>query len=191
MKFTFLDNAAHIRSRFLGRFVLTWEEFQVHYADWIAKLAGKGYAFGLDWYEQSYMWDKMSPDFPLVSFREALAFLRTQEEPVIFLSEAPDHHSKPRLSYEAEHHTDFAVACNAPELADLIEQEWFEDYRLAQQDLYNPDPVLPSEVYVFDRNMTWCVVFTHETTDWDSELDNPMKAAESRYCIFVPPAELN
>ena len=62
--------------------------------------------------------------------------------------------------------------------------EWFEDYRLAMEDRYNPHHVLPDELYVFDNTMTWCVVFTHETTDWESESDDPMKAAESRYCIL-------
>lgn len=189
MKLTFLEDPSGIRSRFLDRFVLTWEEFQLCQAQWIARLAEKGYEIDLDWYNQAYMWDRMSPDFPSVSFREALAFLRTRKEPVIFLSEAPDHHSRPHLSYEGKHYPDFAVTCDAAQLADLIEQEWFEEYRLAEQNMYDPDPVLPSEGYVFDRDMTWCAVFTHETTDWDSELTDPMKAAESRYCILVPPAE--
>lgn len=189
MKMTFLENPPELRSRFFRRFVLTWEEFQVHHADWIAKLAEKSYTIDLKWYEQAYMWDRMSHDFPRVSFREALAFLRAREVPVIFLSEAPGHHSRPRLSWEKVHHTDFAVTCDATQLADLIEAEWFEEYRLAEENMYNPDPVLPSDVYVFDRDMTWCAVFTHETTDWDSELTDPMKAAESRYCILVPPAE--
>ena len=50
--------------------------------------------------------------------------------------------------------------------------------------MYDPDAMLPEDLYVFDLSMEWCVVFTHETTDWESELDNPMKATESRYCII-------
>ena len=73
---------------------------------------------------------------------------------------------------------------SARELADLTEEEWFEDYRLAMENRYNPEHILPSEVYAFDDSMTWCVVFTHETTDWESEWDDPMKAAESRCCIL-------
>ena len=30
----------------------------------------------------------------------------------------------------------------------------------------------------YDQTMDWCVVFTHETSDIESELDDPMKAAE-------------
>lgn len=189
MKFTFLENAPQTRSQFFDRFVLTWEEFQLQHADWITMLANKGYTIDQDWYEQAYMWDRMSSDFPRVSFREALAFLRTRTEPVIFLSEAPDHHSRPRLSWKNTHHTDFAVICNAAQLADLIEEEWFEAYRLAEQNMYNPDPVLPSDIYVFDRAMNWCAAFTHETTDWDAELIDPIKAAESRLCILLSPDE--
>ena len=50
--------------------------------------------------------------------------------------------------------------------------------------MYDADAFLPEDLYVFDLSMKWCVVFTHETTDWKSEIDNPMKAAESRYCII-------
>ena len=187
MQFTFLDNAQELRRRFRDRFVMPWEEFRIRQADWIAKLAKQGYEIDQEWYARSFMWDKMSPDYPSVSFRDTLAFLRAREEPVYFLSEASDHHSGSRMTYLQKHDPNFAVTCSAPELAELIEREWFEDYRLAEQNMYNPDPILPDELYIFDRELTWCVVFTHETTDWDSELDDPMKAAESRYCILVPP----
>jgi hypothetical protein len=39
--------------------------------------------------------------------------------------------------------------------------------------------------------MTWFIAFTHETTDWDSELTDPMKAAESRYCICTKSIDTN
>ena len=50
--------------------------------------------------------------------------------------------------------------------------------------MYNPDAVLPEDLYVFDESMTWLVVFTHETTDWEFDENNPMKQAETRYCII-------
>ncbi len=46
-----------------------------------------------------------------------------------------------------------------------MEEEWFEDYRLFMENMYNPNHMLPDEVYVFDETMTWFVVFTHVTTD--------------------------
>ena len=79
----------------------------------------------------------------------------------------------------------FRIAeADAHSLAEKIEQEWFDSYRLAMQNMYDPDAILPEDLYVFDTSMKWCVVFTHETTDWESELDDPMKAAESRICII-------
>ena len=78
----------------------------------------------------------------------------------------------------------FISEADSCELAETIEQEWYDSYRLAMQDMYDPNAILPEDLYIFDRTMTWCVVFTHETTDWESELDNPMKAAESRVCII-------
>ena len=191
MKLTLMDNAAELRARFFERFVMTWKEFQATHADWIAELADKGYTIDRNWYSQAYMWDRISPAFPSVPFRDALAILRSVAEPVLFLSEAPDHLSRPRLFHEGEHHTDFAAVCDGAELADLLEEEWFEEYRLAEQNMYNPNRILPYEVYVTDRDMTWFIAFTHETTDWDSELTDPMKAAESRYCICTKSSETN
>ena len=191
MKLTLLDNAAELRARFFERFVMTWEEFQTTHADWIAALADKGHTIDRNWYTQAYMWDRMSPTFPSVPFRDALAILRSVAEPVLFLSEAPDHLSRPRLFHEGEPHTDFAAVCDGAALADLLEEEWFEEYRLAEQNMYNPNRVLPYEVYVTDRDMSWFIAFTHETTDWDSELTDPMKAAESRYCICTKSSETN
>ena len=49
--------------------------------------------------------------------------------------------------------------------------------------MYNPDAILSDDLYVFDCSMKRCVVFTHETTHWESEVDNPMKDAQSRLCI--------
>ena len=50
--------------------------------------------------------------------------------------------------------------------------------------MYNPDAVLPEELYVFNESMTWLIVFTHETADWKFDENNPMKQAETRYCII-------
>ena len=75
---------------------------------------------------------------------------------------------------------DFIAETDAHALAAKIEQEWYDSYRLAEQDMY--DAILPDDLYVFDYSMQWCVVFTHETTNWES--DSLMKVAESRYFII-------
>ena len=53
--------------------------------------------------------------------------------------------------------------------------------------MYNPNPILPEDLYVFDSSMSWFVVFTHETNDWETE--DLMKEAESRYCIIYSDKE--
>lgn len=191
MNFTLLKDPDGIRARFREKFVPAWAEFQVHHANWIAEVAARNYVIDADWYAQSYMWERFPPDVPYATMEEALSFLRTRTDSVYLISEAANHHSHPRLSIAGVHHTNFAALCNATELADLIKHEWFEDYRLSMQNMYDPDPVLPSELYIFDPEMTWCAVFTHETTDWESELDDPMKAAQSRYCMILPPESHN
>ncbi len=128
--------------------------------------------------KQAYMWDKMSPDFPRVSMEEALAFLREHSGSVFFMTEKGED-----IYYQGKKLVDFIAEADAQTLAARIEQEWYNSYKLGAQNMYDADAFLPDDLYVFDLSMKWCVVFTHETTYGESETDNPMKAAESRYCI--------
>lgn len=171
-----LDDAKDIRKAFINRFVLSWEEFQIQHKDWITKMAKTNYPITVDWYERAFMWEKMYPNFPNVSMKDAVAFLKEHGGAVFFITE------KGNPAYCQL--VDFTAEADAHTLAVRIEQEWYDDYRLEAQNMYNPDAFFPKEVYVFDASMKWCVVFTHETTDWESELDDPMKAAESRVCII-------
>ena len=179
MNLKLLDNTKDISKAFIDRFVMSWEEFQVKQKAWIAEMAKPQYPINIDWYEQSYMWDRMNPDFPCVSMEEALAFLREHSGPVFFMTEKGED-----IYYQGKKSVDFIAEADAHTLAARIKQEWYDSYRLAEQNMYDADAFLPDDLYVFDSSMMWCVVFTHETTDWESELDNPMKAAESRYCII-------
>lgn len=179
MNFKILDNTNNLREAFIDRFIMTWEEFQDELKDFIAEMEKKNYSVDIAFYEQSYMWDKMSSAFPRVSLEEALAFLRECRGSVLFMSE----NSKVPC-YRGKMPVDFIAEADAHALAEKIEQEWYGSYRLAMQDMYDPNAILPVDLYVFDSSMKWCVVFTHETTDWESEIDNPMKAAQSRYCII-------
>lgn len=174
-----LDNTKDISEAFINRFVMSWEEFRVKQKDWIADMAKTNYPINTTWYEQAYMWDKMNPDFPRVSMEAALAFLREHSGPVLFMAEKGED-----AYYQGKKLVDFIAEADAHNLAARIEQEWYDSYRLGEQNMYDADALLPDDLYVFDLSMEWCVVFTHETTDWESEIDNPMKAAESRYCII-------
>ena len=174
-----LDNTKDISEAFIDRFVMSWEEFQVKQKAWIAEMAKTQYPINLDWYEQSDMWDRMNPDFPRVSMEEALAFLREHSGPVFFMTEKGED-----IDYQGKKSVDFIAEADAHTLAARIKQEWYDSYRLAEQNMYDADAFLPEDLYVFDSSMNWCAVFTHETTDWESEIYYPRKAAESRYCII-------
>ena len=184
MNIKLLDNAEEIRKKFIECFVLSWEEFQIKQKEWISQMAERNYSIDIEWHKYAYMWDKMNTAFPRVSMKEALAFLRQRNDDVLFMSEDVSHHAPRHLFFKNEKYIGFVAQAESDALAALIEKEWFEDYRLGMQNMYNPHPVLPADLYVFDFSMKWCVVFTHETTDWESELDDPMKAADSRYCII-------
>lgn len=171
-----LDNATDIREAFITRFVVPWDEFQIQRKDWITEMQIANYPITADWYDRCFLWEKLDLRFPAVSFKDALDYLREHNGPVFFITESGNSAYCQLVDFVAE--TDSSC------LAARIEQEWYDEYRLEAQNMYNPDAFFPSEVYVFDRSMTWCVVFTHETTDWESEHDNPMKAAESRVCII-------
>ena len=171
-----LDNAKDIRKAFIDRFVMSWEEFQIQHKDWIIEMSKTNFPITADWYEKSFMWEKMVSRFPTVSFNEALAFLKEHSGCVFFITENGNSAYCQLV--------DFIAEADAHTLAARIEQEWYDDYRLETQNMYNPNAYFPSEVYVFDATMNWFVAFTHETTDWESELDDPIKAAESRVCII-------
>lgn len=179
MNINFLDNHKEIRDAFTHSFVMSWDEFQVKLKDWIDEQAKTNYPITIDWYEKDYMWDRMNPDFESVSMEDALAFLKEHSGPVLFMTE-----KERDICYQGKKIVDFVAEADAYALAARIEQEWYDSYRLAEQYMYDPDAFLPNDLYVFDASMKWCVVFTHETTDWESELDDPLKAAESRYCII-------
>lgn len=175
----FIDNTKEIEEAFKSRFIMSWEEFQLKQKDWIEKMAKANYPINIDWYEQSYMWDKMSLDFARVSMEVALAFLKEHSGPVFFMTEKGEN-----IYYQGKKSIDFIAEADAHILVARIEKEWYDSYRLAAQDMYDSDAFLPEDLYVFDSTMKWCVVFTHETAVWEFDRDNPMKTAESRYCFI-------
>ena len=138
MNIKLLDNTKDISKAFIDRFVMSWEEFQVKQKAWIAEMAKTQYPINLDWYEQSYMWDRMNPDFPRVSMEEALAFLREHSGPVFFMTEKGED-----IYYQGKKSVDFIAEADAHTLAARIKQEWYASYRLAEQNMYDADAFLP------------------------------------------------
>ena len=185
MDFKLLDNAVEVRKAFIDRFVLSWEEFQIKQQEWLVT-----YGIDIKWYNEAYLWDKLNFDFSIATFSEALSAIKTHTGNVLIMSEGELHHQPGELFYNNERIKNFVAQINGEELTKLIEKEWFDSYKLAARDMYNPCPILPEDLYVFDESMSWLVVFTHETTDWDFDENNPMKQAETRYCIIYNKNEL-
>ena len=182
MKITLLENNDEIRRKFIDRFIMSWDEFQVELKDFIDNMRKRNEVVDIDSYNKSYMWDKISSNYSRVSFREALKYLSSINNDVIFISEDENVPCYAELFIDGNKIRSFAAKANSKELTELIEKEWFETYILWEQGMYNPNPILPEDLYVFDKSMSWFVVFTHETTDWENE--DSMKEAESRFCIM-------
>ena len=183
MKIQLLENSQHLREEFKHKFLMTWDEFQKALKDFIDNMKKNcNITFDYKMYEESLMWDRMPLEYPKVSFAEALALLREKHGDVLFMSEDEKHPWPCELVYNKEKIKGFIAKADALELADLIEYEWLNCYKLAAQYMYNPDEILPADLYVFDETMNWFIAFTHETTD--VETDDPIKESESRYCII-------
>lgn len=184
MEIQLLQNSSEIRNDFINKFVMTWDEFQVKLKDWIAEMAKNKNTIDINWYNQSYMWDKLNLNFSVATFSEALSELKTHIGKVLIMSEYETVCCPSKLCYDKEKIKNFVAQVDVKELAKLIEDEWYDSYKLAAQNMYNPEAVLPEDLYIFDESMNWLVVFTHETTDWEFDENNPMKQAETRYCII-------
>lgn len=176
MRIERIENSDEIREAFVRRFVTPWEDFRIKHKDWISETAQNGNPIDINWYKNSYMWDKIDSNYSEVSMNEALEFLRTKGGRILFMSEkqAPFFYDSLVFDYVAE--------TDAHALAAQIERDWYESYRFAERGMVDENAILPEDLYVFDSSMSWCAVFTHETSDWES--DDMMKEAESRICII-------
>jgi len=176
-------NTPSLRHKFIQNFLISWDEFQISHKDFIENIAKNGnIIFDEKMYNESLMWDKMPTTYPKVSFNKALNFLKSKNHEIIFISETDNYPFAFPLTYKGENIPSFIAKADAKALASLIEYEWFESYRLAEQGMYNPDFMLPEDLYVFDDSFEWVIVFTHETLDYETE--SLMVEAESRLCIM-------
>lgn len=175
MNIKYIENATETTERFKAKFVMPWEAFRVEHKDWIRAIEKKdGNFVGRKWYDGAYMWGRLISDFEQVSFDAALCFLREQREAVLFIAEKCGGDGVD-VAYAAE--------ADANELAGRVERDWYESFRLMVLGRYDPDE-LEEDIYVFDASMRWCVIFTHENEHWELELEEPMRAARSRYCLI-------
>ena len=184
MKLTLLPDRQDLRARFKAQFLMTWEEFRVVHSQMIANMAEPYQVFDEQRYESSFMWDRMPLSFSVVSFDDALKALREIGGDVLVMGEDDAVGCCNALTYCGEKIHEFIFRTDAQALAECIEFEWYESYRLAELNMYLADALLPEDVYVFNERMDWVIVFTHETSDWDAERYDMMKAAKSRVCIM-------
>lgn len=169
-----------MRKDFTDAFVLSREELFGSYPDLEDSLTCAG-VDPVDWYNGTYLWDKMSPDLPEVDFAAALSLLREREGTVLFMSESESSHKSCALIHRGRQVCDFVAMADPKELADRIEYEWFESARLFwEENRWMADAILPDDLYVFDTTLDWVIVFTHES---DPDLDGTRKGAESRLCL--------
>lgn len=169
-----------MRADFSDAFVLSKDELCTLYPAFIENLEMAGADFD-EWYAETYLWDKMSPDLPRVRFEQALASLRAREGTVLFMSESEASCKPCSLIYHGRPLTGFVAMADPRELADRIEYEWLESARLLEEEnRFMENSILPPDLYVFDTTLDWVIVFTHET---DSAPDGAEGGAKSRFCL--------
>ena len=174
MKIELLKNPDEIRKGFIDRFCEDREHFRLAHTDFVKQLDDFD-----QWYEQSYMWDRIPCDVPVVTISKALELLKSLNGNVLFMSESEGFHATCHLTINGENVEGFVAKANPKELADRIAYEWYEGWKLSLENRYIVE-TLPEDIYIFDETYEWMIVFTHET-DWD--LDDTEEGLESRLCL--------
>lgn len=148
-----------MREDFIDAFVLSKEDFDMIHPTYREELEAMG--GDLDaWYAEAYLWEKLSPDLPVVDFDTALSRLREREGTVLFMSESEITGKPCALLHKGRAVCDFVAMADARELADRVEYEWKEFPRLVREAPH--ELTLPEDLYVFDTALEWVIVFTHE-----------------------------
>lgn len=158
-----------MRRDFVEAFMLDKEDLRMVQAEHVAGLEAVGVDFD-EWYSEAYLWEKLSPDLPVVDFDTALSLLRSRQGTVLFMSESESSHKPCTLIHSGREVRDFVAMVDPTELADRIEYEWKEFPRLFKE--APRELTLPEDLYVFDTTLEWIIVFTHEI----------MTTPETRFC---------
>lgn len=161
-----------LREYFINAFVDTNNEY---YKKYIATL--KQYPDGLCY--DGYLWDVLNEPYEncKVLQEEAISFLKNKTQVFVMW----DIYSNSRVvmndKIRLNNPKDCIISVDANELCDLILSEWSND--LSINDRY-----LPTDIYVFDDVMNWCVVFTHEG---DDSFTNPSLEEDDyiRICFVI------
>lgn len=160
MKIELFVLPAVMRRDFMDAFVLSKEDFELLHPACREESETMGGDFD-EWFEEAYLWEKMSPDLPVVDFDTALSLLRSRRGTVLFMSESESSHKPCGLIRYGREVCDFVAMADAGELADRIELEWKGSPRLTGEAPH--ELTLPEDLYVYDTTLDWVIVFTHET----------------------------
>ena len=158
-----------MRRDFMDAFVLSKEDFELLHPACREELETMGGDFD-EWFEEAYLWEKMSPDLPVVDFDTALSLLRSRRGTVLFMSESESSHKPCGMIRYGREVCDFVAMADAGELADRIELEWNGSLRRTGEAPH--ELTLPEDLYVYDTTLDWVIVFTHEN----------VTAPETRVC---------
>ena len=131
MKISILENSKEVRQAFIDKFTMTKDEFREKRREWIEAVGAKNYSVI---YEERYLWELM--DYRAISFAESLELLRTLSDDVCFMSENAEKPGCSGIEFEGVEHKGCVAKMNANELADLIEFEWNEGWRISTLDMY-------------------------------------------------------
>lgn len=175
MKIELLDNPDSFRQKFIDSFLEPKTTFKAEYKEFVEQLKDFD-----EWYEQSYMWDKLPCSVPIVKFAKALELLKSFESDVFFMSECKGFRATCHLTVNGENIEGFVGKANAHELADRIFKVWYEDSRMTDAEDCYLEEFLPFDLYVFDETYKWFIVFTHETDDCDADAENDW--SDNRFC---------
>ena len=149
-----------MRRDFMDAFVLSKEDFELLHPACREEFETMGGDFD-EWFDEAYLWEKMSPDLPAVDFDTALSLLRSQGGTVLFMSESESSHKPCGMIRYGREVCDFVAMADAGELADRIELEWKGSPRLTGEAPH--ELTLPEDLYVYDTTLDWVIIFTHKT----------------------------
>ena len=158
-----LDDPARLHDTFRRRFTLPYGAFCHTHAQRLSALPHRSrLGYTQAYFEQLPYSDRLIPEFSVLSFSEALERLG-QLEDVLFLTNPPGGVMHDYAILGTEHL--WAAQAAGAELAEAIREDWFSQYALWDQGMYDLEPLLGSEVFAFTADLRHCLIFTHETDE--------------------------
>lgn len=114
MEIEYLADEKAVRESYKEHFVLSWEDFRELHKDWIEQNP----RINKQWYEHSFMWEKITLNHVDVSMTEALSFLSEHTGSVLFMCEDDE-----RGCFQEADRKGFVAKADAKQLATRIEYE--------------------------------------------------------------------